>query len=424
MAKRRAVITPEGVPVPYPGFSPAVRHDQWIFAAAQTAVDPATGLASEARANPAMPLIGEDQRFRESRHIFQLLARTVAAAGGRLEDGVRIDQFPVTRSIMDPYHTVRSHTLPAPRPASTSVMVSGLLAPAASIGVELIALAGDAAVAKEAVATTDVPHNRFGIVPAIRAGDFVFLAAQVATDFQHGLAPEARRHPAFWQGSEIELETRYVLKNFETVLRAAGSSLQNVVKAFVYLTDLNDIPRLDRVWREAFPTDPPARTIIPAAGLGVAETRVEINLVAVTDNGATRKEAIRPLDGKAALFHESRAVKAGKLLFLSGLMAADEDGLIAAARVNPHNPHVTASTQIQTEFILDQADMLCRSADCRLSDAVRMLSVHLEWRDWAASRAAWNARFNQGEPATTSIAVPAPLAVPDATVLLDLWIGA
>ncbi|MGE3147622.1 MAG: RidA family protein [Pseudorhodoplanes sp.] len=424
MPQRRKVIVPAGVPRPYPEFSPAVCYDQWIFVAGQTAADYVSGLAPEARPHADMPLVGEDERFQEARHIFRMLEKTFAAAGGRLNDCVRVDQFPTNRTIMDPYHTVRSETLATPRPASTSVMVGGLLSPAARIAVELIGLSGHAPAAKEAIVPADVPHSLFGIVPAVRAGDFVFVAAQVATDFKTGLAPEARRNPVFWQGSEIELETRYTLKNIETVLRAAGSSLDNVVKAFIYLTDMRDIPRLDRVWREAFPKNPPARTIIPAAGIGVAETRIEINLVAVTDGGAARKEVVQPRDDKPALFHESRAVKAGNLLFLSGLMAATEKGLVESARINPHNPHVTMSGRAQADFIFEQADMLCASAGCKLSDAVRMLSVHTDWRDWAAAKSAWTPYFSSGEPATTSIAMPAPLAVPGATMLFDLWVGA
>jgi enamine deaminase RidA (YjgF/YER057c/UK114 family) len=219
------------------------------------------------------------------------------------------------------------------------------------------------------------------------------------------------------------MQTRYILHNFELVLQAAGSSLRNVVKAFVYLTDITDLPRLERAWREAFPDEPPARTVIPAAGLGVADTRVEINLVAVRDDGITRKEVVRGPGVPPPLFHESSAVRAGNLLFLSGLMAADADGLVAAARVNPHHPHVTASAEAQVEHILDQADRICRAAGTRLSNAVRMLTVHTGLGEWACMARAWRRHFTDGDPATTSIRMPAPLAVPDATVLLDLWVG-
>jgi enamine deaminase RidA (YjgF/YER057c/UK114 family) len=303
------------------------------------------------------------------------------------------------------------------------VLVDSLLVPDARIGVELVAILPERNFRKSAVDTDKVPQTLFGIAPAIRAGDFVFVAAQVATDFQTGLAPEARRHPAFWQGSDIELQTRYMLRNFEVVLEASGSSLRNVVKAMVYLTDLNDIPRLDRVWREAFPAEPPARTIVPCPGLGVKETRVEINLIAVADAGTVRKTVIVPPDGQRPLFHESWAVRAGNLLFLSGLMAADADGLVPAARINPHHPYVTAGVEAETEHVLERAEQICRAGGSALSNAVRMLTVHTDLREWSRSARVWRPRFPDGDPATTSIRMPAPLAVPGASLLLDLWVG-
>jgi enamine deaminase RidA (YjgF/YER057c/UK114 family) len=422
-SRHRQVIVPSGVPVPYPGFSPAVRFDRWLFVAAQLGSDFQSGLAPEVQGNPAMPLVGEDTHIRESRYIFDMLARTLAAAGARFEDGVRIDQFPTTRVVMDPYHVVRKDRLEAPRPASTSVLVDGLLVPDARIGVELVTILPEGEFRKRAVDTDKVPQTLFGIAPAIRAGDFVFVAAQVATDFTTGLAPEARRHPSFWQGSEVELQTRYMLRNFEAVLEASGSSLRNVVKAMIYLTDIRDIPRLDGVWREAFPTDPPARTIVPCPGLGVADTRIEINLIAVTDDGAARKTVIAPRDVPAPPFHESWAVRAGNLLFLSGLMAADHDGLVPAARVNPHHPYVMASIDAQTEHILAQADTICRAGGTVLANAVRMLTVHTDLGEWAHAARVWRRHFPDGDPATTSIRMPAPFAVPGATVLFDLWVG-
>ena len=118
-------------------------------------------------------------------------------------------------------------------------------------------IAGGRLLAGWAVCEIAVPAGTplAGYSPAIRAGDFVFLAGQVPTDWKSGIAPEARVDPNFWEGSRIERETRYILENMALTLEAAGSSMPNVVKAQVYLTDINDLPRLDRVWREAFPGD-------------------------------------------------------------------------------------------------------------------------------------------------------------------------
>lgn len=420
---RRTIIERKDAPAPYPGFSPAVRFDRWVFFSGQMASDFKSGLAPEIQGNPAMPLAGEDIRLRECRYIFKELGRSFNAAGAKLEDSVRIDQFPTTRSIMDPYHVVRKQVLTHPRPMSTSVLASSLLVPACQIAVDLIAGLPGGDFSKQVVSTENVPASIFGVAPALRIGDFVFVAAQVATDFRTGIAPEALRNPAFWEGSEIEMETRYIIRNFETVLKAAGSSLANVVKAFVYLIDITDIPRFDAVWREAFPRDPPARTIVPCAGLGVVGTRVEINLVALADAGRTRKEPVRGSGIADPLFHETPAMRAGNLLFLSGLMGADANGLAPSARVNPYHPYVTDSAAAQTESILDQAEAICHAAGASISNAVRMLSVHTNMDQWVRCASVWQKRFTAGDPATTSIAMPAPLSVPGASILLDLWVG-
>jgi enamine deaminase RidA (YjgF/YER057c/UK114 family) len=70
-----------------------------------------------------------------------------------------------------------------------------------------------------------------------RVGPFVFAAGQIASDYKTGVAPEARRNPAFpYYGSDIKLQTHYVLGNLKKTFEAVGSSLDHVVKAQVFLT--------------------------------------------------------------------------------------------------------------------------------------------------------------------------------------------
>ena len=64
--------------------------------------------------------------------------------------------------------------------------------------------------------------------PATRAGDLVFAAGHLASDFKHGVAPEARLDPAFpCYGSSIKKQTRYVLENLARTFEAAGTSLES-----------------------------------------------------------------------------------------------------------------------------------------------------------------------------------------------------
>ena len=115
---------------------------------------------------------------------------------------------------------------------------------------------------------------------AVVVGDLVFATGQLASDFKGGVPREARVDPAFpYYGSDIKKQTRFILENLARTFKAAGTSLDHVVKAQVFLTDLMNFNGFDEVWKEFFPTPPP-RTTVGTTGLLVKDTRVEIDLIA------------------------------------------------------------------------------------------------------------------------------------------------
>jgi 2-iminobutanoate/2-iminopropanoate deaminase len=103
--------------------------------------------------------------------------------------------------------------------------------------------------------------------PAIRAGDYVFCAGQVG------------RNPATDEmGTTIEEQTRQVLLNLQSILKAAGASLDNAVKTTVFMADMNEFSRMNAEYTKFFPRDPPARSTV---GVTMAPgIKVEIELVA------------------------------------------------------------------------------------------------------------------------------------------------
>jgi enamine deaminase RidA (YjgF/YER057c/UK114 family) len=232
MPKR--VIRPSWYIGPKIVFSPAVVFNRWVFASGQLASDFELGLIPEARPDPNLPLHGGDQVMAETRWIYRNLKGLLDEAGSGLEHAIRIDQFPTSKAVVDPYHIVRRELLPEPRPVSNSVVIDNLMF---------------ADFTKEVVDLGNVRRPLGGYSPVIRVGDFVFIAGQTPTDFVQALAPEAQVDPSVWEGNPIDRQARYILKNVDALLRAAGSSLANVVKAQVYLSDLGDIPRLDVVAR-------------------------------------------------------------------------------------------------------------------------------------------------------------------------------
>ena len=121
------------------------------------------------------------------------------------------------------------------------------------------------------VITTDLAPSAVGpYSQAVRIGDLVFTAGQL------GLVPGAGE----FAGADIESQTRQALTNLTAILEAAGSSVEKVVKTTVFLQDITEFPRMNSVYVEFFPADPPARSAVQVAALPLGG-RVEIEAVAV-----------------------------------------------------------------------------------------------------------------------------------------------
>ena len=105
--------------------------------------------------------------------------------------------------------------------------------------------------------------------PVVEANGFVFLAGQVGdVPGGHGAVPGG-----------IEPETRAMLDNVGRLLRAVGLDYRDVVKATVYLRDFGDFAAMNAVYREYFPTEPPARATVGVTALA-ADYSVEIEVIA------------------------------------------------------------------------------------------------------------------------------------------------
>lgn len=105
---------------------------------------------------------------------------------------------------------------------------------------------------------------------AIVADNFVFVSGQIPLDPASGQLVEGG----------VEEQTRQVLKNVAAILAEAGSSLDRVVRATVYLTDLGEFDAMNRVYGEVFTGTRPARVCIEASKLPKG-ARVEIDAIAI-----------------------------------------------------------------------------------------------------------------------------------------------
>jgi 2-iminobutanoate/2-iminopropanoate deaminase len=108
------------------------------------------------------------------------------------------------------------------------------------------------------------PYNQ-----AIVANGLVFVSGQGPLDTSGKLVE-----------GDIAAATRQTFDNLQAILESAGSSLEKVVKANVFLADLGEFAAMNEVYKERMPAPHPARTTIQAAALPGGIT-VEIDVIAL-----------------------------------------------------------------------------------------------------------------------------------------------
>lgn len=111
---------------------------------------------------------------------------------------------------------------------------------------------------------------RVPLSPVVKANGFVFVSGQPPLDAATGELI----------GGDIEAQTRASLDNVRLCLETAGSALDKVLKCNVYVTNIAYYDRVNAVYAEYFPTDPPARTFAAVASWPW-EFDIEIECVAL-----------------------------------------------------------------------------------------------------------------------------------------------
>jgi 2-iminobutanoate/2-iminopropanoate deaminase len=106
---------------------------------------------------------------------------------------------------------------------------------------------------------------------AVVAGDLLFISGLVGVD----------RHGALVGSEDVAAQARQVFANMRAVLDEAGCSFEDVVKVTVYLTDVDDRPKINPVRQEVFGDARPASTLVEVSRLAVPGAKVEIEAVAL-----------------------------------------------------------------------------------------------------------------------------------------------
>jgi 2-iminobutanoate/2-iminopropanoate deaminase len=110
------------------------------------------------------------------------------------------------------------------------------------------------------------PYNQ-----AVMVGNLVFTAGQISLNKNGEIV-----------GTDIETQTKQIFENLKLILKEAGSSLDNVIKTTVFLTDIKEFTAMNEIYSHFFTKDFPARSTVEVSHLP-KNVKVEIEAIALID---------------------------------------------------------------------------------------------------------------------------------------------
>lgn len=315
------------------------------------------------------------------------LAAVLKANGSSVERTASVTVYLRHATDFAAMNEVYARYWPKDPPVRTTVMASPVL-PAALVEISLVAIRDGAE--RTIVHPEGWLHSPSPYSYAIKSGNTLFLAGLIAR----------RAKDNTFGGGDMKAQTAAALANGREILAAAGFSLGDVVSSRVYITDTALFQDMNAVYREAFPSSPPARATV-RCGLMGQDYLVEITMIAVRDPG--RRAITTPAaDGAPGRPNPvlSSAVQVGNRLYLSGMLGSTE-----ATR---------GSVAAQTKETLTRIGRTLKAAGFEWKDVVESVVYLPRAADVGAMNEAYRSALPQPFPTRTT--VEAGLVAPDGLV--------
>jgi len=406
-------------------FAYAVKAGPWIFLNGHEAYDFERGLAPEVEGPPGHHLSGRPPLRREAEYILRRMRAILKDFGSDLPNAVRVDQYYTTGQAVHAYHLARFADFGSYIPPSTSIIMERCFTARTNIHTSMLAIVPAPAWTIEKITLPGQAISASGYNPAVVVNDFVFVAGNQALrengDLGAGVAVPPTRN---WGGQNaFRRQVHYVIKErLEPSLKAAGSTLEQSLKAQVYIRGVNNFPDFIDVWSQYFRDIPCAVTLVPAKDYSSIESMLEINLIALR-TGATRRKQVVDVD-IPALASYGPCVRAGELVFPSGLMAVSRDGMVPAIENAEAFDGLCLSGQAQGAMVLSYAEAVCKAVGVSARNVVRAQYFLTDIKDFAGVSAAWADRCGKQPHPFAAVQVPGPLPPRGATLVSDFWIYA
>jgi len=396
----------------------AVKAGPWVFLNGHEAFDFERGLAAEVEGPPGNRVSGRPPLRREADFLLRRMRAILKEFGTDLPNAVRVDQFYTTGAAVSAYHLARFAEFGSYIPPSTSIIMERCFTTRTNTHTSMIAVVPGQGYDGQAISAS-------GYNPAVAANDFVFVAGNMA------FRPDGTLDPKVYVGSNrnwggetaFRRQVRYVItERLEPSLKAAGSALEHSLKAQAYIRGVENFPDFIDVWSQHFRDIPCAVTPVPAKDYANTEGMIEINLIALKNGASRRKQVIATGIPAAATY--GPCVRAGELVFPSGLIAVRADGSVPGADQAGAFDALSLAGQLQGALLMSYMDAVCQAAGVSAASVVRAQYFLSDIRNFAGIAAAWQDRYGRQPHPFACVQVPGPMPATGAVAIGDFWVYA
>ena len=406
----------DGVPKPIMPYSPAIRLGDWVFIAGQLASDFKTGVPKELIPKSEGGSTGLQL---QSDFIFKNMTQTVQAAEANMRtDAVKLWEWfvsnkPDAQDIargnnahdvdINSYERSLHQAFGNKCPSRSSIGIKELMWLGTQIELEVMCLITED---KTTYYNLDSDPEKPG---ALRKGDWVFISNQNSENHK-GEIPES-----------LEAQFDVVMSKITELSERSGSSLENAVKAEVFISHPNDFIAIDQLWKKWFPNNPPARFVLPRSAMQAGDSKVEVSMMSLVNDTSLSKKIIETSEAPEPLGHEPQAVQVDYLLFYSTQMAFDSSGKIAEGMTrNNAAPWYGRPAQAQMRYMMSNINTIAEAAGSSVENIVRRACFHNDLQWFAESIEEWARYFPNDKPASTTIGLNDSLVIDGSNTLLDL----
>ena len=172
------------------------------------------------------------------------------------------------------------------------------------------------------------------------------------------------------------------------------------------------------VWNSHFADSPCALTVVATKGLALLESKIEINIFGVCDDGKIKKQIIEHT-ASAAMRLGPAAVRAGDLLCLSALYAADDEGVLPGVSASAGLQYLGAPAQHQMRAILAAADEICQRSGTSLDNVVRAHHFVADLNIVYPALQIWQEKLPGAPIPFGAVRTPQPMPIPGCNLIVD-----